>query len=102
MGQSLFRDDAAQPNEKDCEAASDGKSVLVSSSPRRLQDEINELNDQQKKDWKRWEGKEHDIIPHTDAAGDQYCIGDAYEGIKSAPEWKVNEYVLGNFQPNPS
>lgn len=93
MGQSQSTDNATSQVEKDCEAASDGNNIPASDRPRKLQDEIDELDEKQYVDWKRWEGNEHAIIPHTDAAGDQYCIGDAYEGIKTKDQWKIAEYV---------
>ena len=90
MGQSQSTDNAtSQVHPKDCEA--DGDQVPASDGPRTLQDEIDELDEKQYIDWKRWEGKEHAIIPHTDAAGDQYCIGDAYEGIKTKDQWAIKE-----------
>lgn len=92
MGQAQSRSsakDATAAGEKDCEAASDPPE----KRDRCLQDEIDELNQKQRKDWERWDGNEHCIIPHTDAAGDQYCIGDAYEGIKLAGDWELKKYV---------
>lgn len=34
------------------------------------------------------------IQPHTDAGGDAYYIGDAYEPAKFANEWAIDVYVL--------
>ncbi|KAF2167750.1 hypothetical protein M409DRAFT_65858 [Zasmidium cellare ATCC 36951] len=69
MGQSQSTDNATGQVEKDYE--------------------IDELDSKQREDWIRWKGNEHAIIPHTDAAGDQYCIGDAYEGIKTKDQWEI-------------
>lgn len=93
MGQSQSNDNATSQAEKDCEAASDRNNIPASNRQRTVHDEIDELDEKQYVDWKRWEGREYDIIPHTDAAGDQYCIGDAYEGIKTKKQWEINKYV---------
>lgn len=91
MGQSHSTNNATSQAEKDCEAPSDRNDLPTSERKRILQDEIDELDEKQYVDWKRWEGNEHAIIPHTDAAGDQYCIGDAYEGIKTKKQWEINK-----------
>lgn len=92
MNQVLTRRLTERPREHDLEAASEGAAEdhKVSWS-RTLEDEIEELNEKQLVDWERWEGIEHDIVPHTDAGGDAYSIGDAYEGIKCAHEWQISK-----------
>lgn len=99
MGQSESKDNAAHLNEKDCEAASDGLQNAAENGPRTLEQEIKELKPHQREALKRekWEGFEHLIIPHTDAAGDPYYMGDIYEGIKLADKWKINEYVFASL-----
>lgn len=62
--------------------------------PQNLYEAVAELNEKQRADWARWRGKEYAIVPHTDAAGDAYCIGDFYEGIGCAHEWEIDQYVL--------
>ena len=90
MNQVLTRRLTERSREHDIEAASEGAAEDPKVSwTRTLEDEIDELNAKQLDDWARWEGVEHDIVPHTDAGGDAYSIGDAYEGIKCAQEWRI-------------
>ena len=92
MNQVLTRRSTQRSREHDVEAASEGAPEGSKVSwTRTLEDEIEELNEKQLVDWARWEGVEHDIVPHTDAGGDAYSIGDAYEGIKCAHEWRISK-----------
>ncbi|KAE9575547.1 hypothetical protein CGMCC3_g8325 [Colletotrichum fructicola] len=53
--------------------------------------EINDLEPHEKKQWKDWKEKEFAILPHTDAAGNTYYIGDLYEGVKCKTQWEIKE-----------
>ncbi|KAF3807717.1 hypothetical protein GCG54_00007450 [Colletotrichum gloeosporioides] len=58
--------------------------------------EIIALEPHEKKHWKDWAGKEYAILPHTDAAGNTYYIGDLYEGVKCKSEWEIKEVFRKN------
>ncbi|KAK4621350.1 hypothetical protein CLAFUW4_07532 [Fulvia fulva] len=64
--------------------------VRKNERPAGLQDAIDELDERQRLYWSRWEGREHDILPHTDAGGDAYYIGDIYDGLRCAQEWELD------------
>ncbi|KAF5522544.1 hypothetical protein CGCA056_v007187 [Colletotrichum aenigma] len=53
--------------------------------------EINDLEPHEKKQWEGWNGKEFAILPHTDAAGNTYYIGDLYEGVRCKTQWEIKE-----------
>lgn len=82
----------SQDEEKATKGIEDAKDGYT--PPENVYEAILELQDHQRKDWARWRDKEYAIIPHTDAGGDAYFIGDFYEGIKCANEWEMEEYVL--------
>ncbi|KAJ0356971.1 hypothetical protein COL154_010620 [Colletotrichum chrysophilum] len=53
--------------------------------------EINDLEPHEKRQWEGWNGKEFAILPHTDAAGNTYYIGDLYEGVRCKTQWEIKE-----------
>ena len=76
-----------------------------------LQNVIDELDEHQLRDFHRWRGREHDILPHTGmwssmplptsaelanaaAGGDAYNIGDIYDGLHCAKKWRLDEYAF--------
>ncbi|KAK4619588.1 hypothetical protein CLAFUW4_11160 [Fulvia fulva] len=79
----------SQDEEKATKGIEDAKDEYT--PPENVYEAILELQDHQRKDWARWRDKEYAIIPHTDAGGDAYFIGDFYEGIKCANEWEMEE-----------
>lgn len=60
--------------------------------------EINDLEPHEKKQWEGWNGKEFAILPHTDAAGNTYYIGDLYEGVRCKTQWEIKESVVLLFE----
>ncbi|KAH0424325.1 hypothetical protein CcaCcLH18_11615 [Colletotrichum camelliae] len=69
----------------------DGYSAMAPGKFELLRREVSALEPKERKQWKDWEGKEYAILPHTDAAGNTYYIGDLYEGVKCKSEWEIKD-----------